>query len=320
MNNILISFIFIFLFFSFFVFATEKIDINTASLQQLGELKWVGDKTAQKIIDARPFSSVDDLLRVSGIGSKKLQDIKTQGLACVNCQTQLTQPTPALSQTPTLETTPTPTPPAPIITYPSGIIINEILPSPDGADEENEWIELYNTNNFEVDLSSWKIKDKEGSITTYSLPENTKISVYGYLVFKRPDTKITLNNTTDGLMIYWPDEKIIDSMAYEKAPANQSYNRIRGNWQWSISPTPGAKNIITQNNDTQKSLSLSRTGATEALPKIEKSGSSKEVDVGLAAISQSINPWFLFLIAIVITIISTIIILILKIRVRGVKT
>jgi competence protein ComEC len=31
----------------------------------------------------RPFSSVDDMVRISGIGSARLRDIKGQGLACV---------------------------------------------------------------------------------------------------------------------------------------------------------------------------------------------------------------------------------------------
>lgn len=220
-------------------------------------------------------------------------------------------------------------------TYPFGIIFNEILPSPDGADEENEWIELYNTNGYEVDLSGWKIKDKEGSPTNYSLPENTKIPTYGYLVLKRTDTKITLNNTTDGLTIYWPNEKIIDSMSYEKAVTNQSYNKTGENWpasnasparqpnsslgggrsdagwQWSASLSPGAKNIVAQNNNIIE--------RSENLLKTEKSGSSNEVDAGLAAFSQSvseknINPWFLFIAALIITILSVIIVLFIKFK------
>jgi competence ComEA-like helix-hairpin-helix protein len=61
-----------------------QVDINTASVEDLDLIKWVGPATAQAIIDSRPFSSVDDLINVSGIGETKLQDIKDQGLACVD--------------------------------------------------------------------------------------------------------------------------------------------------------------------------------------------------------------------------------------------
>jgi len=62
----------------------HKININTAGVKQLQEIVHIGPVRAKEIIRLRPFDSVDDLVRVSGIGSVRLEDIKKEGKACVN--------------------------------------------------------------------------------------------------------------------------------------------------------------------------------------------------------------------------------------------
>lgn len=56
---------------------SPKIDINTASVEELATLKNVGAKTAERIIAYRqangPFSSVEELAKVKGIGEKTLE-------------------------------------------------------------------------------------------------------------------------------------------------------------------------------------------------------------------------------------------------------
>ena len=60
--------------------ATSLVNINTASAEELQTLSGIGPSMAQSIIDERTkngaFASVDDLMRVSGIGEQKLAKIK----------------------------------------------------------------------------------------------------------------------------------------------------------------------------------------------------------------------------------------------------
>jgi competence protein ComEA len=52
------------------------INLNTATKDQLMTLNGVGESTAQKIIDARPFEKPEDLLNVSGIGQATYDKFK----------------------------------------------------------------------------------------------------------------------------------------------------------------------------------------------------------------------------------------------------
>ncbi|MDQ7010675.1 MAG: helix-hairpin-helix domain-containing protein [Mariprofundaceae bacterium] len=60
--------------------ADDKVNINTATVEQLQQVRGIGPKTAAAIVEYRKehgaFSDVDDLLKVKGIGEKKLEKIR----------------------------------------------------------------------------------------------------------------------------------------------------------------------------------------------------------------------------------------------------
>lgn len=148
--------------------------------------------------------------------------------------------------------------------YPSGVYISEFLPSPAGSDD-NEWIEIYNSNDFPVDMSEWKLDDEPASAKAtagkenkFIIPQNTFIAAKNYLVFPRSATKIALNNDKDSVRFYYPEGIAIDEIKYEKSKENYSAARKQdGGFVWTKNITPGAPNIFLsesvsyQNNSGQ---------------------------------------------------------------------
>jgi competence protein ComEA len=54
---------------------SSKININTATLEQLDALPDIGPSTANKIISARPYKTIEDLKNVEGIGEKTYNNL-----------------------------------------------------------------------------------------------------------------------------------------------------------------------------------------------------------------------------------------------------
>ena len=60
------------------VMSEEMINLNTATAEELAQLKGVGEKLAQRIIEYReqhgPFENIEDILQVKGLGEKFLEE------------------------------------------------------------------------------------------------------------------------------------------------------------------------------------------------------------------------------------------------------
>ena len=125
------------------------------------------------------------------------------------------------------------------------IEITEIFPNPAGNDNE-EFIEIYNSANFPIDITDLKIDDEIGGSKGYIIPQNSVILPNSYVVFWKEETKISLNNTSDSARLLYPDDSVLFEINYDKTIEDASFAKINGNWKWTNSPTPNTENSLKE--------------------------------------------------------------------------
>ncbi len=140
------------------------------------------------------------------------------------------------------------------------IEISEILPNPKGKDKNNEWIELYNPNQHEINLKNWQIIESDPTdINKKSkkilLPDSLVISGKSYLVLRDKTLKITLLNKNSKIELKDPQNNIIDTVSYKKAKDGLSLSKIiiknKKAWVWT-SPSKDKPNPIYREKSAQK--------------------------------------------------------------------
>lgn len=122
------------------------------------------------------------------------------------------------------------------------VVINEFMannldesPWSDQDNENDDWIELYNNTNSEIDLTNYFLSDSPSFIHKWEFAEGTTIPANGYLIIwadKDPQqeglhTKFNLDKNGDEIFLSYLDGTIIDSVDYsEEQEENQSLSRI----------------------------------------------------------------------------------------------
>lgn len=147
-----------------------------------------------------------------------------------------------------------------------GIYINEVMPDPGSpkSDITDEWIELYNSNDYRADLSGSVLRDSVGVVHEYVIPDGIFIEPKGYIVFYSSATKITLNNGGDTVELLDRSKNVADQTPdYEKAAAGQSFAFFSEGWQWTKHPTPISLNIFEQDMEEAKEAKTSEKGISK---------------------------------------------------------
>jgi hypothetical protein len=118
------------------------------------------------------------------------------------------------------------------------VVINEFLSHPSSG---NDWIELYNPTDSEIDISNWKAVDSASTMKTFS--SGTIIEPYGFYTF---EVSNRLNNNGDNIIIKDKDDNTVDQKDYNTDPGvGISIGRVYDgspDWTTFLTPTPGSSN------------------------------------------------------------------------------
>lgn len=60
----------------------DCIDLNTSDVPGLDELPQVGPARAEDIVEGRPWQTSGHLIRISGLGAARVENIQSSGLLC----------------------------------------------------------------------------------------------------------------------------------------------------------------------------------------------------------------------------------------------
>lgn len=164
---------------------------------------------------------------------------------------------------------------APSVILPK-IIITEFLPDPEDSDRDNEFIEIYNDGDAEVDLSGWIIEDKIGKTKKFTIPNSVKLKSKKYKVFYSDETGIALNNSRDSVILKDNKGNIISETPICGAAKEDVSCTLGedGKWIWTVRPTPGRKNIIEAPPEDISVSAKKIAAETETKKKKDTSGDS----------------------------------------------
>lgn len=181
--------------------------------------------------------------------------------------------------------------------------ITELLPNPAGTgnDSTDEFIELYNANATNFDLSGFSLQSGTTSLHTFTFPAGTVLPPQSFTAFYSKITGLSLSNSGGQVRLLDPfGNGISATEAYGAATDGQTWALAKGRWYWTTTPTPGKANIIHQpaaKKSSAKSKSKPKTATTSG-------GKAKGAKTSAAAgdseepADNPIHLWTLALVAI----------------------
>lgn len=176
--------------------------------------------------------------------------------------------TPTSTPTPTIKPTPYPTP-----TSYDDIFLSEAMVNP--ASGEQEWVEIYNGNDFTVSLFNWYIDDIEGG---GSSPKKFSLDIpsHGYKVFTFASS--IFNNDEDSVRLLDFNKNLKDDFEYFMSSTGQTYGRTVGTEDFCLQ-SPSYEAV---NNSCLTPLVLVQSQPSPSITKVVKTVKSIAPTVKIA--------------------------------------
>ncbi len=139
----------------------------------------------------------------------------------------------------------------------TGVVINEVMASnsntvTDNFGEYDDWIEIYNTNSFAVDLSGFFLSDNPQNLNKFEIAQGTTLAPFEYKIFWADEDSsqgpnhcnFKLSASAETLMLLDNNLELVDSMSWGAQQTDMGYARVpNGTGPFSIqSPTFQANN------------------------------------------------------------------------------
>ena len=126
----------------------------------------------------------------------------------------------------------------PVVESPQ-IAINELMSKnsiteADEAGEYDDWIELYNLTNSDVDISGWNLSDNTWNMDKWEFPEGTIIDAGGYLIVWADEdgsqgdlhANFKLSGSGESLYLSTAEEYIVDQTDFPASEDDMGYARV----------------------------------------------------------------------------------------------
>jgi hypothetical protein len=182
--------------------------------------------SGQNLMDSYPYKSspgqgisysrIPDKESNWSTASATLGYFNTGDLSCVVLPSLTTVPTEGPQPSITDEPTPTEIP----MSY-GNVYISEVMANPQTG--ENEWLEIYNGNDFQVNLVDWFVDDEENAgsaVRKFSLEIPAR--EYKGLILTSP----LFNNDGDSVRLLNADKIYVDGFEYGKTVQGQTFGRV----------------------------------------------------------------------------------------------